>query len=149
MGYYFPLIIEDIFTHSICPALPRPNVAPITVVVWSRPAQHATILQKWLEAGIAWEVQLETEIALSSALCSQHLPHGHLPAHVPGYFFFFKEVATFFHHLNWSSHQWLLESITQCHGLLPSSGLAFHWCLMKRRQEAGLDLCQEVITLLI
>lgn len=41
---------------------------------------------QWLEAGIAWEVQLETEIALSLALCSHGLPHGHLPAHLHWFF---------------------------------------------------------------
>ena len=41
---------------------------------------------QWLEAGIAWEVQLETEIVVSTALCSQGLPHGHLPAHLHWFF---------------------------------------------------------------
>lgn len=95
---------------------------------------------QWLEAGIAWEVQLETEIALSPALCSQGLPHGHLPAHLQ--WFFLKAVATFFHHLNWSFHRWLLNREIHCHGLLPGNGLA----LMRGRWESGLDLYQEVVS---
>lgn len=63
---------------------------------------------------------------------------------------FLKAVATFFHHLNWTFHRWLLEGEKHCHGLLPGNGLAFHWCLMRRRRrrwESGLDLCQEVVFL--
>lgn len=47
----------------------------------------------WLEAGIAWEVQLETEIALRLALYSEGLPHGHLPAHL---YRFFKSSSHLF-----------------------------------------------------
>lgn len=101
----------------------------------------------WLEAGIAWEVQLETEIALRPGAVLPRFAAWSLTCNICTDFL--KAVATFFHHLNWSFHHWLLERKIHCHGLLPGNGLAFHWCLMRSGCMSDLDLYQEVLFMLI